>query len=369
MINYLIPPEPGLDTLAFGRLFDNTDTSYKFLWMIGVTRILEKSDFKQKVISFEQIIREMLTAGYYPCVQFRLSYGARDQIKMCLKEYETTGHLLEDESKMMRQIRKMRVSKDMLERLTVYVPYRTLSPFFVKELKDVKKLRKNRKIVELANASFDSANPPLYRFHDKKIEIHDHWCRYLEANLQLVKAWIEYNWIHFLQRRNLTIPAISRKTKKPEARGSLQAHGKIWGEILKQETRLRCIYSDQLLEEGSFSLDHYIPWKFVVHNEIWNLVPATKSANSKKSDKLPDRSYRRLFIDQQHICVRYIHANYHEKRQLLEQHKDSYEVSLGLGLEHLAKKEVLANAFDGVLDPMISLAKTQGFEPDWRYEK
>ena len=48
------------------------------------------------------------------------------------------------------------------------------------------------------------------------------------------------------------------------------------------------------------SLDHFIPWSFVLHDRMWNLVPVSKSINSSKSDLLPPlEKYLDSFIDLQ----------------------------------------------------------------------
>ena len=39
---------------------------------------------------------------------------------------------------------------------------------------------------------------------------------------------------------------------------------------------------------GVLSLDHFIPWSFVLHDQMWNLVLTFKNINSKKSDNLLD---------------------------------------------------------------------------------
>ena len=36
------------------------------------------------------------------------------------------------------------------------------------------------------------------------------------------------------------------------------------------------------------SLDHFVPWSYVAHDELWNLVPTTKAVNSSKSNDLPN---------------------------------------------------------------------------------
>lgn len=51
---------------------------------------------------------------------------------------------------------------------------------------------------------------------------------------------------------------------------------------------MQCIYTKKLLMPKEYDLDHFIPWSFVVHDQIWNLLPADSSISSSKSNKLPD---------------------------------------------------------------------------------
>lgn len=53
------------------------------------------------------------------------------------------------------------------------------------------------------------------------------------------------------------------------------------------EKSFKDIYSLSPLYEN-FSIDHFLPWSFVVHDSLWNLTPVEKSTNSMKSDKLPN---------------------------------------------------------------------------------
>jgi hypothetical protein len=42
---------------------------------------------------------------------------------------------------------------------------------------------------------------------------------------------------------------------------------------------------------------------FVVHDQLWNLIPTKKSANSKKSDLLPSEKYLDAFVNIQHRAL------------------------------------------------------------------
>jgi hypothetical protein len=49
------------------------------------------------------------------------------------------------------------------------------------------------------------------------------------------------------------------------------------------------------------SIDHFIPWSFVLHDRLWNLIPTSRSINSSKSDLLPPlETYLDSFINLQY---------------------------------------------------------------------
>jgi SAM-dependent methyltransferase len=50
--------------------------------------------------------------------------------------------------------------------------------------------------------------------------------------------------------------------------------------------RLECVWTGEKLRQD-FHIDHVIPFDLWHNNDLWNLLPASKSANIKKSNKLP----------------------------------------------------------------------------------
>lgn len=45
------------------------------------------------------------------------------------------------------------------------------------------------------------------------------------------------------------------------------------------------------MSNETVSIDHFVPWQYVAHDELWNLHPTTKSINSQKSNYLPRWDY------------------------------------------------------------------------------
>ena len=60
--------------------------------------------------------------------------------------------------------------------------------------------------------------------------------------------------------------------------------------------RLECVWTGSALRE-SFDVDHVIPFDLWHNNDVWNLLPASKTANSKKSNKLPSTEILRARKD------------------------------------------------------------------------
>ncbi|MBK5968358.1 MULTISPECIES: HNH endonuclease domain-containing protein [Thiorhodovibrio] len=48
---------------------------------------------------------------------------------------------------------------------------------------------------------------------------------------------------------------------------------------------------------------HHLPWSFVVHDQLWNLIPVPPSVNSAKSNRLPAADYLEPFTRLQHQAL------------------------------------------------------------------
>lgn len=119
-----------------------------------------------------------------------------------------------------------------------------------------------------------------------RIMIQEDWAKYITKNQEIIKGWLEYNMILYIQKRNPSVPGIADKLYPPQERKPEKIK-KYWKLILTLEP-VREIYDEQMLTEKDISIDHFVPWSYVAHDEMWNLNPTTKSINSSKSNNLPD---------------------------------------------------------------------------------
>ena len=241
-----------------------------------------------------------------------------------------------------------------------YVPYRLLSPFFDDDLKGLQDDKKNDRIRKLANQRYSSSNPPLYRFidDDNTIDLHTDWVGYLTENFSIVRGWALNEWATYLQQRNPNTPAILSKIAPPLKRPPLDFQRKIWETILG-EKELICIYSNQPLDPYHFQLDHFIPWSFICHDQLWNLIPATPSENSSKGRSLPSTNQVDAFIKTQEKAI--ASAKTTLTAEQWRKIKEEYSSGLNLDADQLLDSSALRKAYEQTLNPLISLADQFGF--------
>jgi SAM-dependent methyltransferase len=60
-------------------------------------------------------------------------------------------------------------------------------------------------------------------------------------------------------------------------------------QLHEQGQRVECVWTHRklLISSEKYDVDHCFPWSRWLNNDLWNLMPTTKAANSAKGDKLP----------------------------------------------------------------------------------
>ena len=378
-----LPKSDTVDVSTLSKLFKKTTNSYKYLFFISILDILKRRQFDGlSPITFKEIVIEMLANAWYSHTYFKLSFGKQDKIADKLDylniDISDTKIIFQDTEK--RHLRKTISNKpidDIVSDLKRYVPFLLIRPFFERELKSAKTGRKKRtqpgddeqEIINLAESLFD-VKKPLYRFDASlykdcsAITLHTEWISYIENNYSIVRAWVSWEWLKYMQQRNPNFPAVANKLFPPQERGSLSNQKAYWRSILNQ-TDLQCIYSKQTLPSSGFSLDHYLPWSFVAHDQPWNLIPTFPEINSSKSNYIPDGQYFDEFINLQHLGLSV--AKESMGNQKWSNYIEPYIVDLKITDENnLLDLQILKSAYDSTLTPLIAIAMRQGFSV-WSY--
>jgi len=360
IIGYL-PINNLIDSRIFSRLLDDDKmvASYKMYWLLG---ILEEVSVGNTEIEFKKLIARMIVYAWYPQQQFKLNFGFSDNLKKPIgyvalrnefpvncNEKELLDFLYESEDKELNK---------MMKELTYNVPYRLLSPFFkIPEFK-------NTLIVDLSQES-ETCLYKIITGKKDKIVINDCWVTYLKENYRVIKAWIYYKLVCFLQKRNPNVPAIVFKLEAPKRR-MLKEATELWKQIISVN-KLKDIYTGAefsktaFQEYGVLSIDHFIPWSFVLHDQMWNLVPTFKNVNSKKSDKLLlYDNYIDDFCSTQYKAFSYIC----DKKivRSLEEYVDVLNLENPYEYFKHSTQETFSKNIKQCISPLYQIALNQGFQ-------
>ncbi|HIK06157.1 MAG TPA: hypothetical protein IGS40_15810 [Trichormus sp. M33_DOE_039] len=373
---YDLPICDSLNISVLAGLFDSTTNSYKYLYFLSLLDILKRKNFDNlSTIYFREIIVEMLANAWYTHNYFKLSFGKQDQIanKLNAIDIEITEPILkfrDTDKKLLRTAINNQNLDDIVISINRYVSYRLIRPFFAQETRGLKDYDVNPTIINLANNQFDTKKP-LYSFdaEDQKncnaIILHPDWIQYLEENYIIVRGWASWEWLNYMQQRNPSTPNVVNKLFMPQERDSLGNQTKYWKTILEHR-EIKCIYSKIKLNKNEISLDHYLPWSFVAHDQLWNLIPTTKSVNSSKSNNLPSETYFREFVSLQHLGLITYKQNVSQTKWLND--IESFVAELKVDQpDDLLNLEILINVYTKTIQPLISLATLQGFSPNWVY--
>lgn len=267
-----------------------------------------------------------------------------------------------------RRLRTLCETRLQPESFLQYVPYRLLRPFFVRELRGAPDQTVNARIAELAEELFVERRP-LYCFTEDRSGIilnHD-WLEYLQRNVAILEGWAKFRLAGYLQGRNPNAPAVIEKIAPPLVRDSLAPQTRYWREALALlGERARCIYSGERLDDSDLSLDHFLPWSFVSHDRLWNLIPVSKSVNSSKSDSLPAPRYVLPMADLQSTALSALKFAWTDGRWTKA--VEPFLVDLCLSCEDLLDREKLRNAYESTMSPLRTIAERQGFAAEWEYQ-
>jgi len=370
-MNVSLPPSSSLPISALSASFEEVTNSYKFYWFLAILECAREDS--GRVFTLDSLLARMTAGVWYPVNYFRLSFGKQDQLgKITTILGEKSGLSMDSPRSRVTQIaldhlqQRDDVGREIVS-LGNFVPYRFLRPFFAQTLRGAKDWEVNRRIRQLANQAFDSPQPCLYRFVETPhpaIEIHPDWLAYLQQHLTILTGFCLWHLTNYLQKNNPNVPNIAGKMFEPQAR-DLRLAREFWNFVLGQSGGMTCIYSGQPLRKGDFSLDHFLPWRFVAHDLLWNLVPAPKAVNSSKSDNLPDPSYLDPLARQQYQAVQTA-LRAPKAATWLEDYVLLFKVS---GLNDFATLpfDVFRETLHQALAPQMQIAANMGFSGGWRY--
>ena len=345
-----LPLDKHIDTRVLAQIYNNTTATYKFYWFVSLLDILVKTGKRQ--ISFWEIVVGMIAEAWYPIHYFRLSFGKSDSLYNQIIELQKELNIPIDANK--NDIRKQIINnlenqriKSLLRVFTLNVPYRFLSPW-INYTTDS----------EVVNLSQSFSNNCLYTIQNETIEINPKWEQYLNDNYLILRDFTFWNLTIFLQKRNPNVPDVPSKLVKPILRDSLTKQRHFWDNFIETNGSMQCIYTGKTLYKKEYDLDHFVPWSFVSHNLLWNLLPADSSINSSKSNNLPPlETYLRPFAQTHQKAIQTIYPK-NPNNKLLEDYLILHN-SLS-ELVQLSENDFF-NVYQKTFSPLVQIAENMGF--------
>lgn len=339
-----VPASASLPTHVLARCFNNTSATYKYYWFLSILQELESG---HTIIPKLNLFSRMIANAWYTVNYFHISFGKQDLIQQAIQTiYTLEGIAMDAHQQDVFEIltRSSRIQTERnLWHFDNNVPHKFLSPWFPKI--------ESRAEVYARSQRFE--NDCLYALRADSIEINAIWVEYLKSNARLLKDFCYWNLSLFLQAKNPNVPDIPNKLIKPAVRKSLSAQRtKFWDIVFDGSSKpMRCIYTGRELVKGDYAVEHFIPYSFVSHDLIWNLIPADSAFNSTKSDKLPplERYFNPFFAMQRQALDIMLEKNAGNK--ILQDYLTIFP----------DYASITPDAFRERIQPLITIASNNGF--------
>lgn len=366
-----LPYSNNLPIKFLSSVFNNTTNSYKFYWFYAIVEsVRENSD---PLIPINKLLAKMISNVWYPINYFKISFGKQDRLGNIALDVKLESQLSADskQNEVMNEVFRILNNTsniDILANLNSlirYVPYRFLRPWFTNELRGLPDYKINLKIKELAELRFhDLRNRCIYRFineEKKYIEFSKQWFDYIQKHNKILMDFCLWNLLKYLQKNNPNVPNIADKLFAPQTRNLSKAKN-FWNLVFDEFQEFTCIYSQSLISRSDYSIDHFIPWRFITHDLLWNLIPVQKFINSAKSDSLPSlEKYFNKFAQVQYKAFKIVFRK--NKMKMLEDYSNLYLNELK-DIYKMSEEEFKNQLYSSIA-PLVQIAENMGFEPNW----
>lgn len=339
-----LPNQDNLPVNLLAACFNKTSATYKFYWFLAVLKRLESGETR---IAKQDLFAEMVAHCWFTVNYFHVSFGKQDKLQQAIENIKLLEQLTIDADQALI-FKRLAESKDRatLKELWYFnaeVPHRFLSPWFRAD---------NINLAYRFSQAWTNNCP--YAVYKEHIEINPAWADYLTKNAGILKAFCYWHLSSYLQAKNPNVPDIPNKLIKTPVRKNLSEQRGFWDIVIGELGSINCIYTDAPLKIGTYAVEHFIPYAFVAHDLIWNLIPADRSFNSAKSDKLPVLAkFFDPFFNLQQTAVEIIKLKA-PKNKFLEDYLTLFPL--------IANEQLERQKFLEQIQPLVTIASNNGFE-------
>lgn len=366
-----------LDIEGFSLMMKDPSFCYKFYWLEAIVQLISED---KKEVTYDEIINEMIANAWYSVLEFHVHLSGiwgdgtiKDGLENAVLKLHDLSRLQSNASKIEIKNKIVEFHKELHREkmiLTQNVPFKALSGFSNKSSERIDLNSSAGRMMAYYNRISVLQGPFPYTFGEqkgleRKIIFHDAWIKMIQDNMLSILGWIQFEKISWLQNNNLEVPGLVYKLVPLDDKMRKLGHvRKLWEGIL-DFTGIIDVFKDEPIKKDAYDVDHFIPWSFVMNDELWNLMPMDSSLNSAKSNRLPqwDKFFIR-FAKNQYIMYELIH----EKLGLRKLYETCYRDNLHSvwASQELYRKGNSREEFYGILDKnmryVYDSARRQGYQ-------
>ena len=365
-----------LDIGSFALMLKDPSYCYKFYWLEAIVRLICAG---VRETTFNDIIDEMICSAWYSVREFHIHLSGisgdgavRDGLERAILRLSEVSRLPANASRVeiLNEIHEHETElKKAKEQLTNMVPYRALAGFFSNagEMVSWESTKRLTAYIEAFDKNIRALPYVLGSGSKlkKEVRFHPDWMLMIQDNSVSILGWIQYEKVKWLQNNNPEVPGLVHKlAPMDEKMRRLGKVRKLWAGVLECR-QVRDVFTGEPVRSGEYDIDHFIPWSFVMNDELWNLMPMDASLNSSKSNRLPLwEPFFGRFADNQYILY-----------QLIQEQPGIHKLYEGCWRDNLHSiwagqelyrpgntKEAFAAILQKNMQPVYDSARRQGYE-------
>ena len=366
-----------LDIEGFSRMMKDPSYCYKFYWLEAIVQLIAENKTE---VTYGEIIDEMITNAWYSVVEFHIHLSGiwgtgeiKDNLERAVLKLQELSDLpanatrIEIKNAISLYEQELHAEK---QALTLNVPYKALSGFANKTDERISLDSSAGRMMAYYNrlSAKDILLPYTFGSENglkRKLTFNDAWVQMIKDNTVNILGWIQCEKVKWLQSNNPEVPGLIYKLEPLDDKmRKLSRVRKLWDGILELRS-VADVFTDNPIDADKYDVDHFIPWSFVMNDELWNLMPMDSNLNSTKNNRLP--KWEKFFVpfaQNQYIMYETIHK-YEGIRTLYEFcYRDNLH-SIWANQE-LYRKGNSDIEFYGILEknmrPVYDSARRQGYE-------
>ena len=313
-----------LDIKGFFRMLKDPSYCYKFFWLEALVWLISEG---VEETTFGTVIDEMIANAWYPVREFHIHLSGiqggevRDGLERAVECLSKISGLSASASKteiknaIHEHDKELKVHK---EQLTNMVPYRALAGFFKENPGSA--WNSVARMVEYIERINRLEKPLPYTLGTssglkRELRFDPEWMKMIQDNMVPILGWIQYEKVKWLQTNNPEVPGLVYKLAPLDEKMRKLGHvRKLWEGVLEIRP-VPDVFTCRPLQTKAYDVDHFVPWSFVMNDELWNLMPMDSSLNASKSSHLPKWDpYFVRFAENQFMLYEMIQSNSHIRK-------------------------------------------------------